>query len=71
MNATGSTSKPLPRSNTSVSLSGDEIHDIEEAARIKQQSRAEFIRIAAIAAAHEVLKRPVAKTHRSHAEAGR
>lgn len=56
MHATSPAGKALPRSNTSVSLSGDEIREIEEAARLKQQSRAEFMREAAVAAARRALK---------------
>jgi uncharacterized protein (DUF1778 family) len=56
MHAPSPVNKALPRSNTSVSLSGDEIRDIEEAARSRQQSRAEFIRGAAVVAARKLLK---------------
>lgn len=62
-------SKALPRANTSVSLSGDEIGEIEDAARVGGQSRAEFIRDAAVAKAREVNNG--ARARRPKTEAGR
>lgn len=47
--------KTGPRGNTSVSLSVEELRDIENVAYARHQSRAEFIRDAAVAAARKVL----------------
>lgn len=46
-------SKTAPRSNVSVTLSIEELHAIDEAAREKRISRAQFIREAAVAHAQQ------------------
>lgn len=55
MPAAEAPSKALPRSPTSVSLSGEEIQLIADAAHKQRVPRAEFIRNAAIDAARAVL----------------